>query len=122
MRRLFDFACSSCGWFGEQYLQAPAPEKVNCDSCEGLATRKYTIRGLVRSGASLQSIAPAAGSIDCVDNPDVPGLCHIAPQARRAAIAAHRGDDTTLEAERSKQKRQFEQNGPPKLSDIVHTH
>lgn len=76
----------------------------------------------MRSGESLQSIAPASGSLDCVDNPDVPGLCHIAPQARRAAIAAHRGDDTTLANERNAQKRSFEENGPPPLSDIIHSH
>jgi hypothetical protein len=122
MGRLFDYKCVSCGWSGEKFLSTPAPEQVSCSGCNGLADRRFSIRGLLRSGSSLQEIAPASGSIECVDNPDVPGLCHIAPQARRAAIAAHRGDETTLAAERTKQKQKFEQNGPPKLSEVIHTH
>lgn len=76
----------------------------------------------MKSGRDLAAIAPASGSTECIDNPDVPGLCHIAPQARRAAIAAHRGDDTTLASERAAQKRRFEESGPPPLSEIIHTH
>lgn len=122
MRRMFEYRCGDCGWQGDMLLAAPAPATAECRRCGAPAARSYAVRGLMRSGASLAAIAPAAGSTECRDNPDVPGLCHIAPGARRAAIAAHRGDDTTLSAERAAQKRRFEQNGPPKLSDIVHTH
>jgi hypothetical protein len=122
MRRMYEYGCHECGWYGDLLLVSPAPDTTECRHCGAQAKRKFAIRGLMRSGRDLAAIAPAAGSVDCKDNPDVPGLCHIAPGARRAAIAAHRGDETTLSSERAKQKRKFEQSGPPKLSDVVHSH
>jgi len=122
MRRMFEYGCAACGWQGDKLLSAPAPDTISCRRCGADASRRYAIRGLLRSGSDLARIAPAAGSVDCRDNPDVPGLCHIAPGARRAAIASHRGDETTLNAERAQQKRRFEESGPPALSDVVHAH
>jgi hypothetical protein len=78
--------------------------------------------GLLKTGSSLSAIAPAGGSTECNDNPDVPGLCHVATPARRTLIAQHRGDDHTLAQERAKQKQHFEEKGPVPLSDVVHSH
>lgn len=122
MRRMYEYGCGGCGWRGDRLLPSPAPDVVECGHCGASANRRFAIRGIMRSGRDLAAIAPAAGSTDCRDNPDVPGLCHIAPGARRAAIAAHRRDETTLASERARQKRQFEEVGPPKLSDVIHTH
>ncbi|PZG77204.1 hypothetical protein C1I97_36980 [Streptomyces sp. NTH33] len=61
--------------------------------------------------------------MDCRDNPDVPGLCHVAPGARRALIARHRGDVDTYERERKRRTRELERNGPSALSSVfTHTH
>lgn len=122
MRRLFDYRCRTCGWQGEAFVTVPAAPTLDCGSCTAQADRMYSVAGLLRSGASLSAIAPAGGSTECKDNPDVPGLCHVAPAARRTLIAQHRGDDHTLSQERAKQKRRFEEKGPVPLKDVIHTH
>lgn len=122
MRRLFDYRCAGCGWAGERLVEIPAPRTLACARCPQEASRRYTTAGLRRSGGSLTAIAPAAGSTDCRDNPDVPGLCHVAPAARRSMIARYRGDDDTLAAERARQTRHYEQHGPVPLDQVLHTH
>lgn len=122
MRRLFDYRCTACGWAGERLVDVPAPRALACARCPEEAVRRYTTAGLRRSGESLTAISPAAGSTDCRDNPDVPGLCHVAPGARRSLIAQHRGDDDTLAAERARQTRRFEERGPVPLDQVLHTH
>lgn len=122
MLRIFDYRCGECPWRGEILRRPPAPLTDQCPQCASEARRVYSIAGILRTGESLASIAPASGSTDCVDNPDVPGLCHVKPTARRAMIARHRGDDFTFAREQKRQKREFEQFGAPKLSDVVETH
>ncbi|KAD3720570.1 hypothetical protein GD627_07090 [Arthrobacter yangruifuii] len=122
MRRLFDYRCRTCGWQGEAFVTVPAAPTLDCGSCTAQADRVYSVAGLLRSGASLSAIAPAGGSTECKDNPDVPGLCHVAPAARRTLIAQHRGDDHTLSQERAKQQRRFEEKGPVPLNDVIQTH
>lgn len=122
MRRLFDYRCPSCGWAGERLEEVPAPRAAACGRCPGEALRRYTTAGLRRTGDALAAIAPAAGSTACRDNPDVPGLCHVAPAARRSLIARHRGDDDTLAAERARQTRRYELDGPVPLEQVLHTH
>lgn len=121
VRILFDYHCPACAWTGELRLPAPAPRAHACPSCGGAAHRRYTTAGLARSGAALTGIAPAAGSVACRDNADVPGLCHVAPGARRALLARHRGDTDTYQRERRRQQQTFETHGPPPL-DQVFTH
>lgn len=122
MKRLFDYHCKACGWHGEALVTVPAPSSMDCLGCSSSARRVYSMAGLLKSGSSLSAIAPAGGSTKCNENPDVPGLCHVAPGARRTLIAQHRGDDHTLIQERAKQQRRFEENGPVPLSDVVHAH
>lgn len=122
MRRLFDYRCTVCGWHGELFMSVPADTTIACQECAQPAKRVYSMAGLLRSGSSMNAIAPAGGSIECKDNPDVPGLCHVAPAGRRTMIAQHRGDDHTLSQERAKQKRQYEEHGPVPLRKVLHTH
>ncbi|MFH5823177.1 hypothetical protein [Georgenia sp. AZ-5] len=122
-RMLFDYRCTACTWEGEVYAETPAPLSQQCPACGDEARRRYTTAGLARSGRSLAAIAPAGGSIDCRDNADVPGLCHVAPSARRGLIAYHRGDVETYQAEKKRQTREFEQNGPPPAANVfAHGH
>lgn len=122
MKRLFDYQCKACGCHSEALVTVPAPATIDCNSCNAPAQRVYSMAGLLKSGSSLNAIAPAGGSTACNQNPDVPGLCHVAPAARRTLIAQHRGDDHTLSQERAKQQRRFEEKGPVPLSDVVHAH
>ncbi|GAA3326129.1 hypothetical protein [Paeniglutamicibacter sulfureus] len=122
-RMFFDYRCGDCAADSEFFIPAPAPESQDCPVCSGVARRRYTSRGLGRSGASLAAVAPAAGSIDCRDNADVPGLCHVAPSARRRMVARHRGDLETYEAETKRQTREFETSGPKTVHQVVgHSH
>lgn len=122
-RLLFDYRCPDCSSDFEALTLTPAPPTMTCPSCEGEARRRYTSRGLARSGDSLRAIAPAAGSIDCRDNADVPGLCHVAPSVRRRMVARHRGDVETYEAETKRQTREFETSGPKTIQQVIsHSH
>jgi putative FmdB family regulatory protein len=118
-RLLFDYRCSGCRADVELFMDTPAPPTTECPRCEGQARRRYTSRGLALSGEGLRAVAPAAGGIDCRDNPDVPGLCHVAPSARRRLIARHRGDTDTYEAETRRQTREFEAKGPAPLETVI---
>lgn len=122
MKRLFDYQCRQCGWQGEAMVTVPADPTIDCLSCQAPARRMYSMAGLLKTGSSLSAIAPAGGSTKCHENPDVPGLCHVGPAARRTLIAQHRGDDHTLAQERAKQQKRFEEKGPVPLSDVVHSH
>ncbi|MET4538630.1 hypothetical protein ABIE37_000385 [Arthrobacter bambusae] len=66
--------------------------------------------------------ATTAGT-DCFENPDVPGLCHVAPAAKKTLIARYRRDDETLKAEQSKQTANYELHGPPPMAQVAsHSH
>jgi hypothetical protein len=120
---LFDYRCEVCAWDAELLASTPAPLTHPCPSCGSTARRRYTTAGLRRSGAALAAVAPAAGGVDCRQNADVPGLCHVAPSARRGLIARHRGDVDTYRVEEARQRRSFEQYGPPPLSSVfTHVH
>ncbi|GAB32868.1 hypothetical protein [Gordonia otitidis] len=122
MKMMFDYGCGDCGWLGESLLTLPAPATIPCVDCGRPSRRRYTTAGLKRSAEGLAAIAPAGGSIACRDNPDVPGLCHVAPKARRAMIARHRGDDHTLSRELARQTAEFESRGPVPLQDVIDVH
>lgn len=122
-RLFFDYRCPDCSTDVEFFVSTPAPPTMECPSCSGEARRRYTSRGLARSGAALAAIGPAAGSIDCRDNADVPGLCHVAPSVRRRMVARHRGDVETYEAETTRQTREFEATGPKTVQQVIsHSH
>ena len=70
-RLLFDYRCSGCRADVELFMDTPAPATTECPACAGEARRRYTSRGLALTGKSLRAMAPAAGGIDCRDNPDV---------------------------------------------------
>lgn len=122
-RLLFDYRCTECRADIELFVPTPAPPTMECPECAGEARRRYTSKGLALTGESLRAVAPASGGTDCRDNPDVPGLCHVAPSARKRLIARHRGDVDTYEAETKRQTREFEAKGPAKLHRVIsHSH
>ncbi|WP_262103872.1 FmdB family zinc ribbon protein [Arthrobacter sp. Marseille-P9274] len=118
-RLLFDYRCTECRADIELFVPTPAPPSMECPACAGEARRRYTSRGLALRGESLRAVAPASGGVECRDNADVPGLCHVAPAARRRLISRHRGDVETYEAETKRQTREFEAKGPPKLHQVI---
>jgi hypothetical protein len=60
---------------------------------------------------------------DCFENPDVPGLCHVGPAAKKALIARFRGDEETLKTEQTRQSVEFERHGPPQMNQVAsHSH
>lgn len=115
---LVNYKCAECACTTEHLLTAPAPDSLPCPQCAGEARRRFGIAGLTG-----RATAPAAGSTQCVDNPGVPGLCHVGPAAKRSLIARHTGDSATLAAEQMRQRRAFETFGPPTASAVFgHTH
>ncbi|WP_425383295.1 hypothetical protein Rruber_00401 [Rhodococcus ruber] len=105
---LVDYRCPECGETAEELVPTPAPEHHPCRRCGAESYRRFTSAGLLG-----RARPPAAGSTACIDNPDVPGLCHVGPDAKRSLVARFRGDSATYEAEHRRQTRRFEQTGPP---------
>ncbi len=114
---LVDYYCPACRVSLEQFATQPFPSSVPCPDCGSTTRRRYTGARLVG-----RATPPASGSTACVDNPDVPGLCHVGPDAKRTLIARHRGDDVTLAVEQARQQARFEQMGAPRAERVGHTH
>ena len=115
---IVDYRCGTCSAVTETFTHPPAPSRQLCSHCGGVACRRYGLAGLTGRAA-----APAAGSTTCVDNPDVPGLCHVGPAAKRTLIARHRGDGDTLAHEQQRQRTEYERFGPPDSSSVrSHSH
>lgn len=115
---LVDYRCVSCDATTESLTATTPPLRQTCARCGDTARRRYTTAGLAG-----RATAPAAGSTACVDNPDVPGLCHVGPEAKRTLIARHRGDTDTLAREQQRQRAEFERSGPPDPARVLgHTH
>ncbi len=115
---LIDYHCVACDYTFESLVPSPPAAQQTCSKCGMESVRRYTAAGL-----SGRARWPAAGSTACVDNPDVPGLCHVGTAAKRSLIARHRGDDDTLAAEQARQQSAYERNGPPRSAAIQsHSH
>ncbi|MDV7356626.1 hypothetical protein R4282_26875 [Rhodococcus oxybenzonivorans] len=115
---LVDYRCGACAVTTETLTCTPVPPHRLCPRCGGDAHRRYGAAGLTG-----RATAPAAGSTACVDNPDVPGLCHVGPAAKRTLIARHRGDTDTLAREQQRQRAEYERSGPPDSGQIRgHSH
>lgn len=116
---MVDYKCPACGTQYETLVRSPAPTTRACVGCGSDARRLFTTAGLVRRGGSP---VRAAGT-DCFENPDVPGLCHVGPAAKKALIARYRGDEETLKAEQTRQAVDFERHGPPSMNQVAsHSH
>ena len=99
-------------------VTSPPPDSHGCSRCGGSARRLFTTAGLWQK----QSKA-GTSSTACLDNPDVPGLCHVGSAAKKSLIARFRGDDDAVERERKHQTEQFERTGPPAAEQVfAHTH
>lgn len=102
---LVDYECSVCGGRSEQFVRSPAPRTASCPACRGRAVRRFAPVGLLGSARPLEPRAPATGSRPlCQDNPDVPGLCHMTPEAGRAWVARARRDNRSLDRELERQE------------------
>ncbi len=116
---MVDYKCPSCGTQYETLVRSPAPTSCACVGCGSDARRLFTTAGLGRRGTSPVT---AAGT-DCFENPDVPGLCHVGPAAKKALIARYRGDEETLKAEQTRQTVDYERHGPPPMDQVAsHSH
>lgn len=112
---LVDYRCRSCQAAFEAYLAGPIPGTTACPACGEDARRLFSTAGLAGKVA-----APASNvDVSCTSNWSVPGLCHVAPSARKALVARYMGDDKTYAAERKKQQETFERQGPPPLASVL---
>lgn len=115
---LVDYRCRHCGEKQESLVTSPPPGSLSCSRCGNEARRLFTTAGLLRKGA-----AASERSTRCLDNPDVPGLCHVGEAGKKSLIARFRGDDDTLEREKRHQTIQFERTGPPSPEQVfAHQH
>lgn len=116
---IVDYKCSGCGAVTEAFVARPAPDAGTCPGCGAPTRRLFTTAGLKRPDGTLTKVTGTG----CVDNPDVPGLCHVGPVARKALIARYRGDDVVLAQEQRRQTEAYERSGPPALEGVAsHSH
>lgn len=73
---IVDYYCPACDFTVEAFSVTPVPECRSCDRCGMQSRRRFSTAGL-----SGRASRPASGSTACVDNPDVPGLCHVGSAA-----------------------------------------
>jgi hypothetical protein len=122
---LVDYVCPTCAGRFEQWITTPAPATGTCPACGGVARRAWSPIGLTRGGSPTPAPAPDRSrdtAALCARNPDVPGLCHMSPDAARGWIARARKDNRTLEGELAKQEAAAAIR-PPRLEDVVsHSH
>ncbi len=109
---LVDYKCTSCGVMRERLVAQPVPNTDTCPDCGSGTRRTYASAGLVGT-------ASPGRSTHCVDNPFIPGLCHVGPSARRALIARATGDDKAYAEERQHQTAEYEKTGPPSLGSVI---
>ena len=136
MAVLVDYACPTCNGRTEARVPSPPPRALVCPSCGGEANRVWSPVGLLRrpqggvvagamdAGTVAPEASPSGGHTTrplCVDNPDVPGLCHMTPSAGRAWLARARGDNRSLEQELARQEAAAV-TSPPTLDAVVSHH
>ena len=92
---LVDYACAACGGRSEIWVDSPVPAHATCPACGTRARRAWSPVGLARQhritrdGPAPPVGEPAPGQRSdaplCARNPDIPGLCHLSPEAARTA-------------------------------------
>lgn len=120
---LVDYRCDGCDGVSEHFVRTPAPATVNCPACRTPARRRFAPVGLSGRAAppAEHSYAPPGPAL-CRTNPDVPGLCHMTPEAGRAWIARARRDNRRLERELERQERSLQESDGKPADPVTHDH
>lgn len=97
-----EYTCPRCLGRHEAQVASPPPAVRSCPSCGGTARRVWSPIGVHTSRVPpTASVVPQqrARAPLCASNPDVPGLCHLPPEAGRLWLARARKDGRALEKE-----------------------
>ncbi|GAA5122449.1 hypothetical protein GCM10023339_40880 [Alloalcanivorax gelatiniphagus] len=124
---MVDYRCTVCNGVFEQLVEAPPRSTAACAACHGESRRLFGTAGLIgaarrtnassatrpgRPGSRSSPSSPSGqGAIDCRDNPDVPGLCHLSREAAEVWVARARNDDKALKAAYTRQEKILESGG-----------
>lgn len=126
---LVDYACPGCLGRHEARVASPPPRTRRCPTCGCEAVRSWSPVGILRGGVTgapegTNPVAPRDLSRPlCASNPDVPGLCHMSPEAGRLWVARAHKDSRSLERELERQERAVSDgSAPPVLSIGGHHH
>ncbi|MCF7550813.1 zinc ribbon domain-containing protein [Pseudonocardia sp. WMMC193] len=120
---LVDYRCGTCEGVSEHFVANPVPSAVECPACRAPALRRFAAIGLSGRAAPPADRAPVEpGRSLCLDNRDVPGLCHMTPDAGRAWVARARRDNRSLERELERQERSLKENPTHAPSPVSHDH
>ena len=124
MSLLVDYRCDRCLGCTEAWVHSPVPATKPCPACGGMAKRVWSPVGHLRGPAapSGRPEAPQLAEPLCVRNPDVPGLCHMAPSAGRAWLARARKDNRALDRELERQEQAAAVRLPTLADAVAHDH
>ncbi|MGQ0481944.1 MAG: hypothetical protein ACT4O0_13115 [Pseudonocardia sp.] len=119
---LVDYRCDNCLGTSEHLVSNPVPPTVSCPACLSSARRRFAPVGLGGRAAAPVDRPVQSNRALCRDNPDVPGLCHMTPDAARTWVARARRDNRALERELAHQERTLKENPGKVLEPVSHTH
>ncbi len=120
---IVDYRCEVCDGRSEHFVSNPAPATMECPACRAPAQRRFAPVGL--SGRAAPPVEHKPGKPEralCLDNRDVPGLCHMTPDAARTWVARARGDNRSLDRELQRQERSLRENAGPAADPVSHDH
>ncbi len=119
---LVDYRCDNCLGTSEHLVSNPVPATATCPACLSSARRRFAPVGLAgRASAPVDKPVQSNRAL-CRDNPDVPGLCHMTPDAARTWVARARKDNRALECELAYQERTLKENPGKVMEPVSHTH
>lgn len=120
---IVDYRCEACDGVAEHFVSNPAPPTMRCPACQAPARRRFAAVGLSGRAAPPTERRPAASDRAlCLDNRDVPGLCHMTPDAARTWVARARGDNRSLDRELERQERSLKETAGPAADPVSHDH
>lgn len=120
---IVDYRCESCDGLSEHFVSNPAPPTMQCPACRAPATRRFSAVGLSgRAAAPVEHKPAKSDRALCLDNRDVPGLCHMTPAAARTWVARARGDNRSLDRELERQERSLKETAGPVADPVSHDH
>lgn len=120
---IVDYRCPACDGISEHFVSNPAPPTMQCPACRAPAQRRFSAVGL--SGRAAQRVESKPATSDralCLDNRDVPGLCHMTPDAARTWVARARRDNRSLDRELERQERNLAETAGHVVDPVSHDH